>query len=47
MKSKNDKKLEKVFKICNSAAEKYNYGPKKREKCILALKKKFGVKKKD
>lgn len=46
MKSKNDKKLEKVYKICNGAQNKYGYSDAKKEKCVLALKKKFGVKKK-
>jgi len=45
MKSKNDKKKEKVFRICKSAAKKYNLSPMKEERCIMKLKKKFGVKK--
>lgn len=45
MKSKNDKKLERVYKICNTSQAKYGYSDKKKEKCVLALKRKFGVKK--
>ena len=44
-KSKNDKKLEKVYAICKNAANKYNLSPKKEERCIKKLKIKFGVKK--
>jgi hypothetical protein len=47
MKSKNDKKLDRVYAICKNAAKKYNLSPKKEERCIMKLKKKFGVKKKD
>ena len=42
-KTKDAKKLEKVFRICNNAAEKYNLSEVKREKCILKLKRKFAV----
>jgi hypothetical protein len=47
MKSKNDKKLERVYKICSAAQNKYGYSDQKKEKCVRALKRKFGVKKKD
>lgn len=43
MKTKNEKKLEKVYAICKNAAKKYDLSPKKEERCILKLKKKFHV----
>jgi len=46
MKSKNDKKLEKVYKICSASQNKYGYSDLKKEKCVKKLKLKFGVKKK-
>jgi hypothetical protein len=47
MKTKNDKKLEKVYAICKHSAKKYNLSKKSEEKCIMKLKIKFGVKKKE
>lgn len=41
--TKDQKKIEKAFRICRASAKKYGYGPKKTEKCIRAVKKKLGV----
>ena len=43
MKSKNDKKLEKIYRICNGAKKKYNLSEQKTERCVMKLKKKFHV----
>lgn len=45
MKSKNDRKLEKIYKICNSQKTKYNLSDKATEKCVMSIKKRWGVKK--
>ena len=45
MKTKNDKKLEKIYKICSAAQNKYGYSDKVKERCVKKLKLKFGVKK--
>jgi hypothetical protein len=42
-KTKNEKKLEKVYAICTNAQKKYNLTPLKTERCIMKLKKKFHV----
>ena len=45
MKSKNDKKLERAYKICQASQNKYGYSDAKKERCVKKLKIKFGIKK--
>lgn len=45
MKSKNDKKLERVYRICSASQKKYGLSDQKKEHCVRKLKIKFGVKK--
>lgn len=45
MKTKNDKKLERVYRICSASQAKYGYSDKVKERCVKKLKLKFGVKK--
>lgn len=45
-KTANDKKLEKAEFICRMSAKKYKYGPKQEKKCVRAVAKNVGYKKK-